>query len=119
MFADTTIFENIVRLVKLLDYNVKGCSPSSFTAYLQTGALSESDSSSYIIQPYSMVNTGKTDVNGRQIYFSTRQSYDVTSNSYMPISLYNGQWKLYSTVFTASGIANETFNLTNLFSDTS
>ena len=34
-----------------------------------------------------------------------------------PITLYNGQWKLYSTIFTASGIENETFVLDGLMSD--
>ena len=119
MFADTQIFENIVKLVQLLDYNVKGCSPSSFSAYFTTGDWdTEANDATPVIYPYSYITTNRTDSNGRQICFSTRDSYFISPNTRTPISLYNGRWQLYPVVFTASGIANETITLTDLYSDT-
>ena len=45
------------------------------------------------------------------------ESQTLTENSMQTVVLYNGQWKLYHTVFTASGIENETFFLEDLLSD--
>ena len=46
----------------------------------------------------------------------SQRTVDSTSQ---PITLYNGQWKLYNTIFTASGVENETFVLDGLQSDAS
>lgn len=120
MFADTTVFENITRLVRLLDYNVKGCSPASFTTYITTTSFDGDDGETektYVLQPYSYIQTAKSDVRGKPICFSCREGCMLTQNASVPISLYNGIWKLYPKVFVASGIENETFDLENLFSD--
>ena len=122
MFADTQIYENIVRLVKFIGYQVKGCSASSMQAYI-TSTI-DSSLRSYRIPPYSRIDTGLTDSRGQKIYFSTSRgaadnnfNQQLDSSSAQTIQLYNGQWKLYSTIFTASGVDNETFDLSLLHSD--
>lgn len=128
MFADTQVYKNIVRLVKLIGYNPRGCQPSVMTVNLvpQNGLSLRN----YQIPFYSRIDTGLTDYTGKKIYFSTRRnqldqrqttgdSMRLVENSYQPVILYNGQWKMYNTVFTASGVENETFVLDGLMSDAS
>lgn len=122
MFADTQIYENITRLVKFIGYQVKGCSASALEAYITS--TSDSSLRSYRIPPYSRIATGLTDSRGQKIYFSTSRgaadnkfNYTLDSASTQTVQLYNGQWKLYGTIFTASGVENETFDLTGLRSD--
>lgn len=123
MFADTQLYDNITRLVKFLGYQVRGCTPSTVNAVVSNRG--GNSLRGYWIPPYSRIDTGKTDVSGRKIYFSTSCG-DITTDSMIKvddsqskaITLYNGQWKLYDTVFTASGTDNETFTLTGLKSDT-
>lgn len=122
MFADTQIFENITRLVSMLGYYPKGCSPSAFTARLGfADGRSESMSRTVRCLPYTRLATGLTDSRGKQIFFSTKftsaggQAFE--SDPVINVNFYNGQWKMYSKVFTASGIGNETFVLTGLKSD--
>lgn len=117
MFADTQWYENIVRLVKFLGYNPKGCTASLMKAYITSAT--DNSLRSYWIPAYSRVDTGLTDATGRRIYFSTARDgslndqnvLQLKENKVKPITLYNGEWKLHSTIFTASGIANETFVL--------
>ena len=111
MFSDTQIYENINRLVKMIGYNPRGCQPSVAQFYL----VNDSNISDITIPNYSKVNTGLTDKNGRSICYSVVDIGLKTDGSKLqPITLYNGEWKLYDTVFTASGIEFETFVLTGL-----
>ncbi len=126
MFADTQVYKNITRLVKLIGYHPQGARPS-----VLNGTIVPQDSTSlrnYWIPFYSRIDTGLTDASGKKIYFSTKRaaleqgqsfgdSTRLVENSYQSVSLYNGQWKLYNTVFTASGTENETFILDGLKSD--
>ena len=66
MFADTQIFTNINRLVKLLGYNVRGCSPASFNATLRI-----TDGEGKTLPKYSYVKTDMYDRYGKAICFST------------------------------------------------
>ena len=123
MFADTQIFENIVRLVSLLGYQAKGCTPSALQAYVTYTGDEETAS----LLPYTRFDTGLTDSNGKRIYFSTAKLNSTDNQAEIPVSketaskvtFYNGQYKMYSTVFTASGLGNETFVLTGLKSNAS
>lgn len=133
MFSDVQLYKNISRLVKLIGYNPRGFCPSSIESYV----VSKSGQSLRQVQIpfYSRVDTGLLDANGKQIFFSTKrdmsaknlddydsttvdgESQTLTENSMQTVMLYNGQWKLYHTVFTASGVENETFFLEDLLSD--
>ena len=124
MFADTQIYENIQRLCKFLGYNVNGCSPSSFQLQLTNGGTE-----TLHLPCYSRIDTKKTDRNGKPIYFSTAGEHNTTDTMggdlflepgiTKTINLYNGEWKLYGTVFEASGVPNETFVLDGIQSDSS
>lgn len=119
MFADTQLYENINRLVRLIGYNPRGCSPSEIVMYIDNdGAKFEE----YEVLPFSYIDTGLTDSNGKQICFSTDYATQANTVSggngngdiingerYHKVRLYNGKWKMYSRVFTASGADNETF----------
>ena len=128
MFTDTQVYKNIVRLVKLIGYNPRGCQPSIMTVNVvpQNGMTLRN----YQIPFYSYIDTGLTDHKGKKIYFSTKRnqldqgqttgdSTRLVENSYQPIVTYNGRWRMYNTIFTASGTENETFVLDGLVSDSS
>lgn len=121
MFADTQIYENINRLVKFIGYNPRGAKPAQLEAYIQNqnGALTN-----YMIRRYSCVDTGMSDSNGKSICFSTIPKTTgndlndgINDEVYHGLTLYNGKWKMYNTVFTASGIDYETFQLDGIKSD--
>lgn len=132
MFSDVQLYQNISRLVKLIGYNPRGFQPSTIEAYIVGSGLR-----GYSVPFYSRIDTGLTDARGKKIYFSTKkdmtqktlddfdnievdgESWSLSENSTQSITLYNGQWKLYPTIFTASGIENETFILDGLMSDAS
>lgn len=119
LFQDVQLFENINRLVSLIGYQVKGCVPSAVKMY-----ITNNDNDTHIILPYTRFNTGKIDSNGRKIYFSVpkRNSSDnedltIERNQTRKYTFVNGEYKMYPTIFTASGIGNETFILGGIKSD--
>jgi hypothetical protein len=71
----------------------------------------------YAVLPFSYIDTGLTDSNGKQICFSTdyatrTDTVDgdvINEERYHKVRLYNGRWKMYSRVLTAGGTDNETF----------
>lgn len=119
MFSDTQIYENMNRLCKLIGYSPRGFTPASVTAYIQSNDDSLNGTQ---IQKYSYVDTGLTDSNGKKICFSVPKKDDgttetINNETYHRITLYNGMWKLYGTIFTASGTDYETFVLADVKSD--
>ena len=120
MFSDTQIYENISRLVKMIGYNPRGCRPSQLNVYIyrenfETGYRTK-------IPFYSKIDTGLTDSNGKKICFSTvngQSEIYLEDETYHLITLVNGEWKLYPTIFTASGVDFETFVLEDANSDNS
>lgn len=103
---------------KFLGYSPRGCSPSTFKAYINISQLE--DGRHLYLPMFSYIDTQKTDSRGRQIYFSidnTDGNTNAQSDQYVPINLVNGKWKLYPTVFTASGVEYEQFVLDGLKSD--
>ena len=115
MFADTQIYENISRLVKFIGYNPQGCFPSQATVIVK------SDDDKTVLK-FSKVDTGLTDSNGKKIYFSAVDSSNMKNDIHVQgkqhtINLVNGEFKLYPTIFTASGSENEKFVLSGIKSD--
>ena len=56
------------------------------------------------IPSFYYIDTGKTDRNGKKIYFSTYEDTEINDNINTNVALYNGIWKAYPTTFTASGL---------------
>jgi hypothetical protein len=117
MFSDTQIYENISRLVKMIGYNPKGCKPAKFDVYVDRTNATNPDDITYIL-PYSYIDTELMDKYGNPIYFSTYKNnptdgtpITIESEDYHEVSLVNGKWKMYPTIFTASGIPNEVFTI--------
>lgn len=112
MFADTQIYKNISRLVKLIGYNPKGFIPSS--CEFSFDVVDDYDDS--VIPQYAAIDTGKFDSYGNKIYYSFATQYSLSQGK-NNIKLYNGKWKLYDTIFTSSGTKYETFVLNGVKSN--
>jgi len=123
MFSDTQIYENISRLVKLIGYNPSGCKPATMDVYIDM--TSNEDDMTFSLLNYSYIDTGLTDSRGKQIFFSrfndnsTTESgtIEIESDDYHVVKLVNGKWKLYPTIFVASGTEYETFILSQIASN--
>ena len=122
MFADTQLYENISRLCNFIGYHPTAFKPATINARIAYS----SDISATAVFPCTSIDTGLYDSNSKKIYFSTvfdknspRASKGITDENFTNISLVNGRWKHYQTVFTAAGIDYETFVLDGLKSDSS
>lgn len=119
MWSDTKVYENINRLCNFLGYNPHGMNPA--TAIFSFPLAQFSDKVGRTIPRYSYIDTGKTDNVGKKVYYSTAEDVQIEANdtnrTVQNITLYNGRWKLYNTVFTAQGTDWETFTLNGLRSD--
>lgn len=124
MFSDTQIYENISRLCKFIGYHPTAFIPSTINMFIQNNP----ELSSKFIYPCTAIDTGLYDSNSNKIYFSTTfqkvsneiNKYDpiqMNDDSYTNVTLVNGRWKHYSTVFTAAGLDYETFVLDGIKSD--
>lgn len=119
MFSDTQIYQNISRLVKLIGYNPKGFIPSTCTFQFS----SSGDADRLSIPNYTAIDTGKFDSQGNKIYYSLFKDTTTDTNSIEltqkqnTFLAYNGRWKMYNQVFTASGTKYETFVLQGVKSD--
>lgn len=120
MFSDTQIYKNISRLVRLIGYNPKGFIPS--TCEFQFDSIGHDDVKLPI---YTAIDTNKFDSRGQKIYYSFVNSAGTSSstiqlaNGTTTVLAYNGRWRLYDQVFTASGVKYETFVLTTVKSNAS
>ncbi len=111
-FVDTELYQNINKLVKILDYNPRGYK----TCYVNAQIKGYNSDILKILPKYTRVRvSNKTDNRGYPIYYST-VDYKYINNTVKDIKLYNGIWKLLPTTFIASGIDFETFTL-NIYSD--
>lgn len=118
-FSDTSIYENMNRIVKLLNYSPQGYTTSSGLFSL-TGITT--DNNGKVLPPYTNINTGMTDDDGNLIYYSTVDYYYVYDDNTAGddsnvITMYNGQWKSYDRTFVAEGVPYETFTLSNIVND--
>ena len=111
MFADTQIYENINRLCKFIGYSPHGIKPAMANfEYIKEN----DDNDGKNIPAFCYVDTGKVDRNGKKICFSTYEDVEINKNINTDVALYNGIWKSYPTIFTASGLENETIILDSL-----
>ena len=91
------------RLVKFIGYNPKGYSPSTLELTINTSTLGLAENASPTLYKYSAIDVGKTDKNGKRIWYSTVDNVYVNSNIEFSTLFYNGLWKLYSSTFTSNG----------------
>ena len=114
MFADTQIYENINRLCKFIGYSPHGIKPAmaNFEYIKENYANDKNDGKN--IPAFCYIDTGKVDRNGKKICFSTYEDVEINRNINTDVALYNGIWKSYPTIFTASGLDNETIILNSL-----
>ena len=111
MFADTQIYENINRLCKFIGYSPHGIKPAMANfEYIKEN----DDNDGKNIPAFCYIDTGKVDRNGKKICFSTYEDVEINKNINTDVALYNGIWKSYPTIFTASGLENETIILNSL-----
>lgn len=129
LFADTQVYENMNRLVKLLSYNPDGYHSANCTFRLAINNSAIRSGTSLLpdictIPKFASIDIGKTDEKGNQVKYSFIEDYtfsinNTTTNSniispdYWPL-LVNGEFKKYSTVFTSTGAPYESFLLSQL-----
>ena len=116
MFSDTQIYKNISRLVKLIGYNPKGFIPSTCEFQFTNGENTDN----VLLPIYTAIDTNKFDSYGKKIFFSFVKQTDNTiqlGDKVTKLLAYNGKWKLYDEIFTASGVKYETFVLNTVMSD--
>lgn len=120
MFSDTQVYENINRLVKFIGYNPSGIIPASARFYFDntykssSGVVVGGKYRQKLILKYSAIDTGKTDNNGDNVYYSLMTQRDVTDDKSYELKMQNGRWKYYKTTNIASGTPFETFTLNGL-----
>ena len=117
MWSDTQIYENINRLAKLVGYNPKGATPATAPFVPLKDDLGYRPE--VTIPKYSVIDTKLVDENGKKIYYSTVEDTEVSQETDNTVLFYNGKWKLYETVFVASGQPFQTLLLDKLTSDDS
>ena len=119
MFADTQLYDNMVRLVQFIGYNPRGCFPATLVANIKAFG-DELTVRGHHLPHFTYFQTNVTGADGGQVCFSTAERYQLESDSMsngLSVDFYNGKWQLYDTVFTASGTSHETFTLEGLKSD--
>ena len=130
LFADTQLYENLNRIVKLLSYNPHGYLTSSSQFKIGINPQIDINAKSRLpdtctIPKFTSIDTEKTDKYGNSIKYSFVEDFtfnvytSVVGNTYTsqvitprnwPI-LYNGEFKKYFEVFNSSGIPYEVFTL--------
>lgn len=121
MFNDSQIYENINRIVKMLGYNPAGYTSSQIdTVFFSDGDTSNAVNFSQIVLPkYTSVDTNLIDPNGNSVLYSMTSQRFLSPNVSGIIDrvsddttiFTNGQWKLYDTTFTSTGIPFDSFIL--------
>jgi len=119
LFSDSTIYENMNRIVKLLNYSPRGYSTSAGVFNI-TNVVDENNGK--LIPLYSYIDTGKTDDKGDTVYYSTVGNYyiyddDKADENTNIVTMYNGRWKVYERTFIAEGLPYETFTLSDVVND--
>ena len=123
MFADTQLYDNMIRLVQFIGYNPRGCVPAQFTGRIQTTSdvNREEFARKLRVPMFAYFDTQKVGSSGKTICFSVdgeaKAFESDTVNLGIDVPFYNGRWRVYPTVFTASGLENEMFVLDGLRSD--
>ena len=121
MFTDSQLYENMNRIVKILGYNPFGYQSCKTTVSYQdaedapSGTIFNDSSSQKQIPKYAYIDTGITDSEGGQVYYSMINDLFVDSTNAASdvntFTMVNGRWRLYDTTFTAGGAPFEEYIL--------
>jgi hypothetical protein len=114
IFDDTTLYENMNRIVKMLGYNPHGFVTSSVYANIVYDEESLPVAQQLLLPRYVYTDTKRKDANGNSIYYSTVRDYNFSAEQPASIQLYNGRWQAYSTPIKAMGIPFESYVLDNI-----
>lgn len=113
MFQDVNFYENISRMVKLINYNAAGYS----TPLVEANITITSEQSTKIL-PFTTFPVNTKSANGtNEIKYSTIDYSILSNGSNNYVRLYAGGWKVYNEIKVATGIPYEEFILNNLYSD--
>jgi hypothetical protein len=111
MFSEAQIYENMNRIVKLLNYKPRG--NVTQTLSYELSATSDLPSGSYIIPRYSYMRVGNDFYSfNKDIFFTknTDNSVAMIQNTIGDLFLYQGQYQEYP-IQTAKGVSNEVIYL--------
>lgn len=110
MFADTQIYSNINRLVKLIGYNPRGYTPCVVETIAYNNLKANSIKNT-ILPRYAYIDTGLKDSKANSICYSTIEDTVIEDASNLNITLYNGIWRQYKVINIAKGSAYEIFDI--------
>lgn len=107
MFSEAQIYENINRIVKILNYSPIGIQTSTLT--FTCSANSDLTTGAYTIPRYSFIRVNNSIYSfNKDVSFSKTLSGDENLNSIgNQVLLYQGKWTEYP-LYTAQGVNNET-----------
>lgn len=119
LFQDSSLYENMNRMVKLLSYSPKAYTTST-AEFTINGLFDSSINADVTIPKYTKLITGIQDSNGNNISYSFIKDYtfqiksgNIVRTSEKPI-LYNGEFYKYTFNVNASGKKYEVFEMTGI-----
>ena len=104
MFSDTTLYDNISRMVKMVGYTPKSFQPGAIELNISNFTPDTEGVISKVMPKYTAL---VSDVNNAT--YSTSDNYYIFTddqNISNVILAYEGKWKLYPSTFTATGVPN-------------
>jgi hypothetical protein len=113
MFSDTTLYDNISRMVKMVGYTPKSFQPGAIELNISNFTPDTEGVISKVMPKYTAL---VSDVNNAT--YSTSDNYYIFTddqNISNVILAYEGKWKLYPSTFTATGVPNELVILRDLY----
>lgn len=127
IFTDTTLYENINRIVKMLGYNPLGHISSKTTISFQNASdysgvsIFTGTDAQKEVSKYSYMDTGLTDTKGNPIYYSPIRNFQISdineASENNVFTAINGRWRLYERTFISNGDPFEEYTLNSLLLD--
>lgn len=125
IFNDTTLYENINRIVKMIGYNPLGHFSSKVTISFQNNSdydgIAIFADAQKEVSKYSYIDTGVTDTRGNTVYYSPVRNFQISdineSTDNNVFTAVNGRWKLYERTFVSNGNPFEEYVLNSLILD--
>ena len=118
-FSDTTVYENMNRLVKLLSYRPKAYR-SSQCEFSVAGEFASSYSATLTIPRFTHLETGKNDSSGNPIIYAFTKDYTFTVRNGSVLTpakkpiLTNGQFYVYEFENASTGAKYESFDTSGI-----
>lgn len=119
LFQDSSVYENMNRMVKLLSYSPKAYTTST-AEFTIDGKFKDNETADITIPKYTRVNSGLTDTEGNTISYSFTKDYtfsvrngNIIRSNRKPI-LYNGEFYKYTFDVQTTGNKYETFVMTGI-----